>query len=57
MPVNLVPKFLNLKSIVNLHQLKYALNVALKFRNLHQLQQAGKFSHKAFQFKVAYKFA
>ena len=38
MPVNLDPKFLNLKSIVNLHQLKYALNVALKFLNLHQLQ-------------------
>ena len=36
MPVNLDPKFLNLKSIVNLHQLKYVLNVVLKFRNLHQ---------------------
>ena len=38
MPVNLVPKFLNLKSLVNLHKLKYAVNLALKFRNLHQLQ-------------------
>ena len=42
MPVNLVPKFLNLKALVKLQKLIHAVNLFLKFRNVHQLQYAAK---------------